>query len=221
MIWATDHIRLFISHRDADKVGARRIADALAGFGFSSFVAHEAILAGNEWRRDLREALETMEVMLVLVGDQESSWVDQEIGFALARNVPIVPVCYETRMPRGFLDNTQALKMDISHALLDVSVLVQVMTEGLDGRVRVKDALIAALLKSTSYNDAIERFDRLTSAVDSLSEEQAKVLIRGFLANDQLYGSGYLAGPADRFLKFLNRTATKQYRYENRTIVAV
>ncbi len=221
MIWAADHIRLFISHRDADKIGARRIADALGAFGFSAFVAHEAIIAGNEWRRDLREALDTMDVMLVLVGDQDSSWVDQEIGFALARNVPIVPICYETRMPRGFLDNTQALRMDLGSARLDVSALVQVMTEGLDGRVRIKDALIAAFLKSTSYPEAIERFDRLTSTVDAISEEQSATLIRGFLANDQLYGSGYLAGPADRFLKFLNRTATKQYRYENRAIVAV
>lgn len=220
MIWAADDIKLFISHRDADRKAAREIAKALSAFGVTAFVAHENIIAGNEWRSDLREALETMDAMLVLVGDQDSSWVDQEIGFALGRGVPIVPVCFESQLPRGLLDNTQALKMDLNNAPLDVNALMRIMTERLGGKIRIRDALIAAFLKSTSYPEAIERFDRLASAVDTISDEQATVLVRGFLGNDQLYGSGYLAGSADRFLKFLNRTANRRYRCENGTIVA-
>ncbi len=217
MIWATDHIKLFISHRDAERIGARRIADALSGFGFSAFVAHESIAAGETWRQSLLDALETMDAMLVLLGDQESVWVDQEIGFARARKIPIFPVCFQDRLPRGFLEDTQALRVDFDSANLDVQKLVVSMIDALEPKVSVKDALISSFLTSKNWSEACDRFNRMENVVTKIGNDQATEIINRFLANDQLH-CGYLTDANDRFLKFLNRTTGRLHEWQDKKI---
>ncbi len=55
-----------------------------------------------------------MEIMLAFVTDDlhESIWTNQEIGFALGRNIPIVSLKVENKDPDGFIGKQQALKCD-------------------------------------------------------------------------------------------------------------
>ena len=111
-IWKKGLGRVFISHRDKNKVEARELADALEEFGISSFVAHETIPANEEWRKVIVNGLETMEVMVLFVTDDfhQSFWTMQEVGYALGKNTPIISLKVEKTDPPGFVSHVQALR---------------------------------------------------------------------------------------------------------------
>jgi TIR domain len=111
-IWRPGYIRLFISHRDAKKAEAKQLADALETYGVSAFVAHDTIEPMSTWQREIEKGLETMEIMLAFITDDfhESSWTNQEIGYALGKDIPVIPVKLEGRDPDGFIGATQAVK---------------------------------------------------------------------------------------------------------------
>ena len=60
----------------------------------SCFVAHVDIHPTKEWQDEIESALSSMDGFVALLTDKfhESDWTDQEVGFALARGVPIIAV---------------------------------------------------------------------------------------------------------------------------------
>jgi len=107
---STNHFRLFISHISAEKTKAVRLKNVLEPLGISGFVAHEDIHPTLEWQGEIERALHTMEVFVSMhtVGFSKSIWTQQEIGFAVGRNIKIVAL----RMgedPTGFISKRQAL----------------------------------------------------------------------------------------------------------------
>jgi TIR domain len=84
----------------------------LETYGVSAFVAHDTIEPMSTWQREIEKGLETMEIMLAFITDDfhESSWTNQEIGYALGKDIPVIPVKLEGRDPDGFIGATQAVK---------------------------------------------------------------------------------------------------------------
>lgn len=111
-IWKRNCLKLFISHRDTHKAEARRLADALEAYGISAFVAHDTIEPMTTWQHEIEKGLQTMEVMLAFVTDdfEKSVWTNQEVGYALGKGAPIIPVKFEHKDPPGFIGSKQALK---------------------------------------------------------------------------------------------------------------
>lgn len=109
--WHEDYFRLFISHQSADAALARALRDELEFWGVHGFVAHEDIEPGAGWQRVIEESLRTCDGLVALMSDtfHSSFWVDQEIGFALGRQVPVIPVRLQTLNPYGFIGAVQAL----------------------------------------------------------------------------------------------------------------
>ena len=105
-----NRLRLFISHLAGHKAVANHLAEALKPFGVSSFVAHDSIEPMKEWQKEILNGLMTMEVMVVLLMDDlhKSVWVNQEIGFALGRGIPIICVKVGTQDPEGFIASIPA-----------------------------------------------------------------------------------------------------------------
>ena len=103
-LWSTTKIRLFISHRDAVKAHVHDLASCLYEHGINSFVAHETIEPDEDWQKEIRRALQSMDAMLAFVTDDlfDSIWTNQEIGYALARSVPIISIKVGKQDPAGF-----------------------------------------------------------------------------------------------------------------------
>src|ERR1017187_3416876 len=101
---------MFLSHKSEVKKETAILKDALRLFGIAAFVAHEDIHPTKEWQDEIENALATMDgfVALITSSFHESDWTDQEVGYALARSVPIIAVRLE-RDPYGFLAKFQAL----------------------------------------------------------------------------------------------------------------
>lgn len=109
--WTPGYFRLFISHLSADKVTAARFQQSLLKFGITSFVAHEDIKPTKEWQSEIESALGSMDAMAVILtpGFGDSDWTDQEVGFAMGRDVQIIPI-KKGLNPYGFIGKYQAIQ---------------------------------------------------------------------------------------------------------------
>ena len=114
-IWGQGKLRFFISHRDDHKVDAKKLALELGKVGISSFVAHDSIQPMSTWKNEILKALLTMDACLCYITQDfyESVWTNQEVGFALARGVPIYLYSADKTDPQGFKLDTQAIKAGV------------------------------------------------------------------------------------------------------------
>jgi hypothetical protein len=100
----------FVSHSHIDLPIANEIASILRTFGFSGFLAHRDVEGGTEWREEIRQKLHEAPFLIAVVSPNfaDSDWTDQEVGFALARSIPVIPV-QAGKAPYGFLGHIQGV----------------------------------------------------------------------------------------------------------------
>ncbi|MDP2371600.1 toll/interleukin-1 receptor domain-containing protein [Rhodoferax sp.] len=106
----TSLFRLFISHISRDKVKATRLKECLAPYGIAGFVAHEDIHPTLEWQEEVMRGLNTMDAMVAIhtAGFSQSTFTQQEVGFALGRGAKIIS--FEMgEQPTGFISRHQSL----------------------------------------------------------------------------------------------------------------
>ena len=104
------YLFIFLSHKDEIKDEVQKLKEGLERYGVNAFVAHSDIPAGTEWQNEILGALEDMDAFVpVLTKDfPDSPWTDQEVGYAIAKGVPIVPIRLGLD-PYGFMGKFQAL----------------------------------------------------------------------------------------------------------------
>lgn len=107
----TELFRLFISRLSKDKDKATRTKECLEGFGIQGFVAHEDIHPTLEWQIEIERGLHNMDALLAIhtTGFKDSYWCQQEVGFALGRNIKIISLELG-ELPTSFISKHQALK---------------------------------------------------------------------------------------------------------------
>ena len=178
-IWEQDKLRFFISHRDNHKVEAKKLASELGKVGISSFVAHDSIQAMSTWKNEIMKALQTMDACLCYITSDfyESVWTNQEVGFALARGVPIYLYSADRTDPQGFKLDTQAIKAGVSDLVTcikrDFSGNPTFKKSFLDGFVEARDGSFALArerftgLLGLSFND--REIEGIVAAITSVS----------------------------------------------------
>lgn len=218
--WKPGLARIFISHRDAHKVSARELSEALEDYGMSCFVAHDTIQPMSEWRAEILKGLQTMEVMLIFLTDDftESMWCHQEVGFALGKGVPIISLKLGHVDPPGFISHVQAQRGKIDNPFKSAADLFPLIGKALNQQERLHEVLINSFIAAPSWTDARDRFDRMAKQITHLTEAQVETIIGAFRTNNQLNGSIYLDNRNRRLLKFLERTTQKEFKIEGKSI---
>ena len=109
--WAPSDARVFLSQVSDIKEKTSKLKTALTDYEMVGFVAHEDIEPTREWQSEIEAALASMDAMVALLfpGFNESKWCDQEVGVAIGRRVPIVPVRIELD-PYGLFGKYQAIQ---------------------------------------------------------------------------------------------------------------
>ena len=215
--WKSGLVRAFITHRDGHKLGAHRLADALESFGISCFVAHDTIPAQTEWRQQIMLGLQTMEIMIVYFTDdfEDSIWTNQEIGFALGAQKPIVCLKLGRKAPGGFVGHIQAVQGSLEAPEASATKLYKLLIKELGAGDRLNDALIEAFATSPNWGETRIRFDRMAAAVTELNKSQLARVVQSFNTNDQLYGAAYLINSSDRMLRWLRNVTGNDYERHN------
>ena len=190
--WDQGGVRAFLSHSSESKAKAAELRDSLQKLGITVFVAHEDIAPAREWQDVILKALDTMQMMILLLTPRfsESAWTNQEVGFALCRRVPIVSIRMGSD-PAGFIGKYQSMS-GVEKAILDIANDVFKMLLGNDDchGVAVK-AFITAVERSTSWDNS-NRLAEFMPRIKELSSDQETALVQAFNENREvMYSFGF------------------------------
>jgi len=189
--WSGEHgFRLFLSHLASEKAYAARLKVACARFGIDAFVAHEDIEPGREWLRTIIAALQSSHALAALFhsGFKDSNWCDQEVGIAIGRGIPALPVRVD-HDPYGFLGAIQA----VPATGLDASDVAWVITDKLLADKRTSatlvEALVERLVHALSFAHANTLARMLGQHLDLLTREHLDRLRAAQKANTEVEGA--------------------------------
>jgi hypothetical protein len=166
-MWRADAIRVFISHIAEYRVQVGELAKMLDYYGFSAFVAHDAIEPTQVWQDVIQDALSTCHILVAYLtpGFHESRWTDQEVGWAMGGGALIVPINVGIA-PYGFLARYQAAAMPghglpsatlVSRAIA-IAVFKSQPQAAANLTMRMVDVVVTAFEMADSFNDARLRF---------------------------------------------------------------
>ena len=186
--WEGDGFRLFLTHVASQKQTAHSLKSRLYYYGVDAFVAHDDIQAGKEWRVVIESALHSCDALAGLLheGFRESDWCDQEVGIALGRGIPVVPIQFDL-LPYGFFGSVQAVNKAGSLNLKKLSgSLVRVVLKDKRTSGKLTQAIVDRLACATSFEQANQLSRILADEAPLLSGDQAEQLRRAEKENDQL-----------------------------------
>lgn len=169
-IWGEGKCRAFISHLAKKKEVATALKNQLGAFGVSCFVAHEDIEPTQTWQDQIEDALMSMDCLIALLseGFHESKWTDQEIGYACARGVKVIPVM-QGFPPYGFIGKIQAIKYNPNTIAWEVFKRMPMFDNE-------ADAFINAVRNARSFDDTVS-ISKVFHQLKPLSEQQIEEVL--------------------------------------------
>lgn len=210
-IWRTGSFRVFLSHKTEVKKEVSALKESMTSFGVSSFVAHEDIHPTHEWQSEIESALSSADAFIAVLTEKfhESLWTDQEVGYALARGIPIIALRLG-RDPYGFIGKFQALSCTWESAPLE---LMKILIK--------QDRMVAAFADSARNVrnfDESNRLALLLPYIDRISNESAATLVDAYNKNGELRGGfGFNGAKPSHYGKgliyHLDRLGLSNYEY--------
>jgi hypothetical protein len=169
--WSAGNFRLFISHHTSFKGPASRVSAQLRRWGVDGFVAHEAIEPTRKWQEEIESALRTCDALLAFLTPEfvGSRWCDQEVGFAVARRLLIVPVKIGVD-PHGFMGQYQAISVSPEPNSSSPYKVANAIFDALARNPKTASTMAPAITRrfatSDSYQNTIDVFP-LLEAINS------------------------------------------------------
>lgn len=187
-LWNEGHVRVFLSHSATEKEFVAEVSRELAVVGVHGFVAHETMQIERPWQAQIEIALRTAEAFVGLVHPRfnESSWCQQELGWANGRGLPVFLVRFGAN-PDGFAASTQwpsgtgRTSKEVAH---EIVAWLERTTDFTD---RIVEGLMNELTGASNYYSAQAAAKRIV-ALGNLTESSWGKLATAFWANDQVYG---------------------------------
>lgn len=218
-IWGSKGFRVFLCHKSEVKGETGQLAERLRRYGITGFVAHKDIAATKEWQNEIEIALSSMDAFAAIIteGFHQSPWTNQEIGLALGRGVPIVPVKLGVD-PEGFIGRLQALACSWETAALELAkVLVK--------HEPMIEAYVTAVEECCQFDDG-NKLSEVLPAIDKLSDHHVNRLTAAFNKNGEVSGSyGFTGKWPSKFGPgldaHLTRITGKEYRIRGDVIELV
>jgi hypothetical protein len=195
-LWTPQRIRIFLSHTHAHRSQAAVLATELNRSAFSCFVAHDAIEPSRQWQQVIEMALRTCDVLLAYVTSDftESKWTDQEVGWALGRELVVISIKAGAD-PYGFFGSYQAVP---AHTQEDTRQLAMAVARSIAIAVfggqrvganrlipRMADTVVNAFCASRSCETAQRRFELLRRIPRTAWNDSHVARIRSALTNNQ------------------------------------
>lgn len=189
-IWGGGSFRIFLSHKTSVKKETSDLKAQLLLFGMTAFVAHEDIRPTKEWQGEIENALASMDAFVALMTEDfhASDWTDQEVGYALAKGVPLLAVRLGAD-PYGFIGKFQAVSTDWQGAAASIAkVFVK--------HERALSSYVQALGQCQNWNTA-NLLSEALSGLDKLTTKQIDELVSVYNENYELRGGwGFNGGKA-------------------------
>ncbi len=188
-IWKEGFFRLFLSHVSAHKVAVAELKRELQLCGISAFVAHEDIAPSREWQNEIELALRSMHSLAALLTPDFhlSNWTDQEVGFALGKDILVVSVGLGSA-PYGFIGKVQGLSGSLDQPTRIASLLSTTLLNHPSTHRHMRKGLATAFEAADSCASTII-LSKLILKVNDFSEDEKAVIQRACKENDQVFNA--------------------------------
>lgn len=196
-LWGDLPVRVFLSHLHAQRVFVGGVKSVLANFyGISAFVAHDDIQPNKQWRQVIRSALGSCHAFVAFLdeGFHDSQWCDQEVGWALARNIPVLPVrpvdFDRTNARDGFLEEHQDICLDRAPANARERWVAEQIFQTIIKDSRTQDVAIKAAVEAFVHSHSFDRTRSLWNLIErqeQIESEQLRRLEYAVQTNRQVY----------------------------------
>lgn len=200
-LWTAGYVRLFISHVSAHKATMAELKQCLLGYGISAFVAHEDIEPTREWLIEIEKALRTADIFLAYLTPDfhESKWTDHEVGFAICRRVPIIPIRVGID-PYGFLGKTQGLSGVFINCDVLAKKIFELLLKNEKCETRMLEAAITRFENSESFQQAKEGM-LVLQGIEKFTNDMLNRIEQAVDKNTQLCGSYVVTSRLPHFLE--------------------
>lgn len=204
-LWSDGKFRLFLSHLATHKVNVSSLKLQLSHFGVDGFVAHEDIEPSELWQNEIELALKSMHALVALVTPRfkESSWTDQEVGWAIGRGIPVIPVRLG-HDPYGFLGKFQAISGSLEAPQPLAKEIVRILVSKPRISHVVRNALVRALSNSESFRVSKDVTDFLVECTEFTDIE--KVILQQACKENYQVSSAF--GVTNRIQKLIGDDPT-------------
>ncbi|MCK4429930.1 MAG: toll/interleukin-1 receptor domain-containing protein [Candidatus Aminicenantes bacterium] len=193
-------MKIFISYAHEDRELAGNIKSTLQNeYGFDVFLAHDDIRPTEEWEDVIILNLRKCDVLVALLTKNyiNSEWTDQESGFALCREILVIPVKLKVN-PRGFIKKYQALTLrTVESASKNIFNLI---IDKEDLREDAMNGFIRVYAESVSFEDASTKTNKLLEYDGHLTPQQRNKIVSIASESYQVY-QGYRA--RRRIIRFI------------------
>ena len=216
-IWKPSCVRAFVTHKAKYKRKAGELKDELERYGVSCFVAHKDIEPTKEWIQEIEHALFSMDLLIALMSGafHASNWTDQEVGVAVGRHIPIIPIKIG-KDPYGFIGRYQALSgvwTDISKMASDV---FDIIVKHSATKEKIKRATINAFKNSPSFADSKFYVTDVLPHFKKLDEPYVEEILSAFNENSQIRDC---FSAKNRLPNLLYEWTGKQYHFVDEQLV--
>lgn len=186
-LWKEGYFKLFLSHLSQDKVKVHELKERLKLYGIDAFVAHDDIEPSREWQNEIELALRSMDSLAALFTPDfsKSSWCDQEIGWALGRGIPVIPIRLGCD-PYGFAGKFQAISGTFDTPFPLARLIFETLSNKAETRRAIFGAIPIAFLESNSFSQSLKLVPIIESYQDFTNADK-DILWRACKKNDQVY----------------------------------
>ncbi|MGR7994177.1 MULTISPECIES: toll/interleukin-1 receptor domain-containing protein [unclassified Xanthobacter] len=187
--WEDGKLKVFISHLTAHREQASKLKNALSRWGMGCFVAHNDIHPTLEWQIEIEAALSTCDLLIALIhpGFKDSSWCDQEIGYALGRGIPVFSIKCGAD-PHGFVSRFQAFN---GQGKAESSIGKEIFEHALRHKKlqdKIAYILVNMFANSGSFSDAKTRI-ALLERLEVWDDSFNAIISDALKKNSQIYDS--------------------------------
>lgn len=107
-----NRIRVFISYSHTDLEMVSKLVKVPEDWGIE-FIWDKKLVAGFGFHNQLKNLISSAHIFMPIITKESSrrGWVHQEIGYAMALSIPVLPVTTEDQDPTGMLQTLHAVKI--------------------------------------------------------------------------------------------------------------
>lgn len=211
-LWTDGKLRLFLSHVSKHKVLVSKLKEELALRGVDAFVAHEDIEPSLEWQKEIELGLRSMNALAALITPDfhESSWTDQEVGWALGRAVPV----FSVRLPKdpyGFMGKIQGIPGTLEKPAELATSLVKAMLINPTTHTDMRRSLLTAFAEAPSFAAARVLCSQIVELTD-FSDDEKSILQKACVENSQVANAFGVRGAVYKLVGAPPPKPTKEVR---------
>lgn len=98
--------RIFISYATGDEAHVNELYESLSKLENIEVYIPERIAKDESFNLKVRDGLDTSKAVIILMtfNSTNTMWLNQEIGYATAKNIPIIPIIEQGINIQGFLE---------------------------------------------------------------------------------------------------------------------